>query len=49
MPDDPRMEWADAVMFGVEEDPILRSTITLVILLDEEPDEQTVRDRKSVV
>jgi len=45
VPDDPRMEWADAVMFGVEEDPILRSTITLVILLDEEPDEQTVRDR----
>jgi WS/DGAT/MGAT family acyltransferase len=43
--DDPRMEWADAVMFGVEEDPILRSTITLVILLDKEPDETVVRER----
>lgn len=45
MADDPRMDWADAVMFGVEEDPILRSTITLVILLDSEPDETVVRDR----
>lgn len=45
MADDPRMEWADAVMFGVEEDPILRSTITLVILLDSEPDEAVVRER----
>ena len=32
---DPRMDWADAVMFGVEEDPVLRSVITLVILLDQ--------------
>jgi WS/DGAT/MGAT family acyltransferase len=39
------MDWADAVMFGVEEDPILRSTITLVILLDSEPDETIVRSR----
>ncbi len=45
MADDPRMEWADAVMFGVEEDPLLRSVITLVILLDSEPDEAIVRDR----
>lgn len=45
MADDPRMDWADAVMFGVEEDPILRSTITLVILLDSEPDETVVRSR----
>ena len=43
--DDPRMQWADAVMFGVEEDPVLRSTITLVLLLDQEPDETVVRDR----
>jgi WS/DGAT/MGAT family acyltransferase len=43
--DDPRMQWADAVMFGVEEDPVLRSTITLVILLDSEPDEAVVRER----
>ncbi|MEZ5157707.1 MAG: wax ester/triacylglycerol synthase family O-acyltransferase [Candidatus Nanopelagicales bacterium] len=42
---DPRMDWADAVMFGVEEDPVLRSVITLVILLDQEPDETTVRER----
>jgi diacylglycerol O-acyltransferase len=42
---DPRMEWADAVMFGVEEDPVLRSVITLVILLDSEPDEKLVRER----
>lgn len=42
---DPRMDWADAVMFGVEEDPILRSVITLVILLDSEPDEDVVRSR----
>lgn len=42
---DPRMDWADAVMFGVEEDPILRSVITLVILLDQEPDEAVLRER----
>ncbi len=42
---DPRMDWADAVMFGVEEDPVLRSVITLVILLDQEPDEKMVRER----
>lgn len=45
MADDPRMQWADAVMFGVEEDPVLRSTITLVLLLDSEPDEKAVRER----
>ncbi|HQR81195.1 MAG TPA: wax ester/triacylglycerol synthase family O-acyltransferase, partial [Actinomycetota bacterium] len=42
---DPRMDWADAVMFGVEEDPILRSVITLVMLLDREPDEAVLRER----
>lgn len=42
---DPRMDWADAVMFGVEEDPVLRSVITLVILLDQEPNEKMVRER----
>ena len=33
------------VMFGVEEDPILRSVITLVLLLDQEPDEEVLRSR----
>ena len=45
MAHDPRMDWADAVMFGVEEDPILRSVITLVLLLDQEPDEEVLRSR----
>ena len=45
MADDPRMDWADAVMYGVEEDPILRSVITVVITLDGEPDPKIVRER----
>lgn len=42
---DPRMEWFDAVMYGVEDDPLLRSVITMVLLLDTEPDEDVVRSR----
>ena len=35
---DPRMAAFDAVMFGVEHDPVLRSTIVALIVLDSEPD-----------
>lgn len=35
----------DAVMFGVESDPLLRSVITLVALLDGTPDPAVVADR----
>ena len=35
---DPRMAAFDAVMFGVEHDPVLRSTIVALIVLDREPD-----------
>ncbi len=42
---DPRMGAFDAVMFGVEGDPLLRSVITLVATLDCEPDPAIVQDR----
>lgn len=45
MADDPRMGSFDAVMFGVEDDPLLRSVITFVMLLDVEPDRQVIRER----
>ncbi|MGV9713881.1 wax ester/triacylglycerol synthase domain-containing protein [Gordonia sp. NPDC003424] len=45
MVDDPRMGSFDAVLFGIEGDPLLRSVITFVVLLDREPDRDTVRDR----
>ena len=35
----------DAVMFGVEDDPLLRSVVTLVALLDREPDRAVVLER----
>ncbi len=35
----------DAVMWGVEEDPLLRSVITLVVGLDKAPDRDIVHDR----
>lgn len=35
---DPRMGAFDAVMFEVESDPVLRSVITVVMQLDQEPD-----------
>lgn len=42
---DPRMASFDAVMFGVEGDPLLRSVVTLVALLDREPDRAVVLER----
>jgi diacylglycerol O-acyltransferase len=42
---DPRMGAFDAVMFGVEGDPLLRSVITLVTMLDVEPDPEIIADR----
>ncbi len=42
---DPRMGAFDAVMWGVEGDPLLRSVITLVIELDAEPETDVVIDR----
>jgi diacylglycerol O-acyltransferase len=37
---EPRMSDADALMWGIEKDPLLRSTITSVFLLDQMPDHQ---------
>ena len=37
---DPRMGAVDAVMFGVEDDPVLRSVIVMVAELDGPPDEE---------
>ena len=45
MATDPRMASFDAVMFGIEGDPLLRSVITVVALLDQEPDRAVVRER----
>jgi WS/DGAT/MGAT family acyltransferase len=42
---DPRMASFDAVMFGVEADPLLRSVITLVAFLDREPDRTVILER----
>lgn len=42
---DPRMASFDAVMYGVEGDPLLRSVITLVVPLDREPDAEVLLDR----
>jgi diacylglycerol O-acyltransferase len=42
---DPRMGAFDAVMFGVEGDPLLRSVITVVAILDREPDQDIIHDR----
>jgi diacylglycerol O-acyltransferase / wax synthase len=42
---DPRMGAFDAVMFGVEKDPILRSVITLVVELQSAPDPDRLRYR----
>ena len=35
-----RMSDADALMWVIEKDPVLRSTITAVIVLDQAPDRQ---------
>lgn len=42
---DPRMGAFDAVMFGVEKDPVLRSVITLVVELAAAPDPDRLRYR----
>ena len=40
-----RMSDADALMWHIEQDPILRSTITVVWLLDRPPDRQRLDDK----
>lgn len=42
---EPRMSDADALMWGIEKDPLLRSTITSVFLLDRTPDHDLFRRR----
>ncbi len=42
---DPRMGAFDAVMYGVEGDPVLRSVISLVVNLDKVPDRAVVNER----
>ena len=42
---DPRMGAFDAVMFGVEDDPVLRSFITVLIETDSPPDAERLRYR----
>ena len=42
---DPRMGAFDAVMFGVEDDPVLRSVIVMLAELDGQPDEERLRFR----
>jgi len=40
-----RMSDVDALMWGIEKDPLLRSTITAVSLFDRPPDQERLRDR----
>lgn len=42
---DPRMGAFDAVMWDVEDDPMLRSVIVLVVTLDDEPDPEILTER----
>ena len=42
---DSRMGVFDAVMWGVETDPLLRSVITIVVMLDGNPDRKVLTDR----
>lgn len=42
---DPRMGAFDAVMWDVEDDPMLRSVIVLVVTLDSEPDPEILTER----
>ncbi len=42
---DSRMGVFDAVLWGVETDPLLRSVITLVVFLDKKPDRAVVKKR----
>ena len=39
-----RMSDSDALMWSIEKDPMLRSTITAVVVLDEQPDPARLRD-----
>ncbi len=40
-----RMSDSDALMWGIEKDPLLRSTIVAVAILDQAPDRQRLMDR----
>ena len=40
-----RMRDADALAWSIEKDPMLRSTITAVLILDRTPDRALVTDR----
>ena len=42
---EPRMSDADALMWSIEKDPLLRSTITTIFLLDREIDLRVFRRR----
>jgi diacylglycerol O-acyltransferase len=42
---EPRMSDADALMWSIEKDPLLRSTITTVFMLDRTPDRRLFRRR----
>lgn len=42
---EPRMSNSDALMWRIEKDPLLRSTITSVTLLDQAPDQQRFTER----
>jgi WS/DGAT/MGAT family acyltransferase len=42
---EPRMSDADALMWSIEKDPLLRSTITTVFVLDRAPDRRLFRQR----
>ena len=45
MTDDARMGAFDAVMWGIEDDPVLRSAIVTLLTLDRAPDRDLLRDR----
>lgn len=42
---EPRMSDADALMWRIEKDPLLRSTITSIVVLDRAPDRERFRKR----
>jgi hypothetical protein len=42
---EPRMSDADALMWSIEKDPLLRSTITMVMVLDQTPDRERFHNR----
>lgn len=49
MSEDVRMGAFDAVMWGVEDDPMLRSVIVALLVLDDEPDLAVLRERTEVL